>query len=171
VHASVAAVNVRPRAPPNRPGDGATRPSARDHLVERLGSVHVYRSGRFFAAPIQLEHAFDFAGLDVPVISGARVEAATHSVIVDAEVKNLCEMGQKVVSITAAPTDEQDFWFRAFEFADSLFAVPHPVIVMNGPTRKAGVGVGIVRPDAVGANRLVPAPDQFLVDRGFAGTR
>jgi len=74
------------------------------------------------------------------------LEAATHGVIVDVEVENLCEIGQKVVAIAAAPTDEQHFWFLAFEFADSLFAVPHPVVVMNGPTRKAGVGVGMIRP-------------------------
>lgn len=33
-----------------------------DHLVERLGRVYVYGSGRFFVAPIQLEHEFDHTG-------------------------------------------------------------------------------------------------------------
>jgi len=139
--------------------------------VERLGSVYVYRFGRFFVAPIQLEHEFDCLGPEIPVISGALLEAATHGVIVDAEVEDLGEIGQKVVAITAAPTDEQHFWFRALEFADSLLAVPHPVVVMNGPTREAGVGVGMIGLGMVGADRLVAAPDQILVNRGFTSTR
>jgi len=48
------------------------------------------------------------------------LESATHGVIVDAEVEHLGEIGRKVITITAAPTDEQPFWFRAFKFADSL---------------------------------------------------
>src|SRR6266566_6232632 len=96
-----------------------------DHLVERLGSVDIYRSGRFLVAPIEREHEFDFLGLLAKFIIGALLEAATHSVIVDTEVEYLGEIGQKAVAITAASTNKQHFWFRAFELADSFLLVPH----------------------------------------------
>jgi len=51
-----------------------------------------------------------------------------------------------VVEITAAPTDEQHFRVLAFEFANSLLPVPHPVVVTNGPTWEAGIGVGMIGP-------------------------
>jgi hypothetical protein len=74
--------------------------------VERLGSVYIYGSGRFLVAPIAPEHEFEFLGLLAKVIIGALLEAATHGVIVDAEVEYLGEIGQKAVAITAASTDK-----------------------------------------------------------------
>ena len=48
--------------------------------------------------------------------------------------------------------------------------VPHRVVVMYGPTSETRVRVGVVLPSTVGADGLVAASDQFLVDRGFTGT-
>jgi hypothetical protein len=106
-----------------------------------------------------------------PVVIGALLEAATHGVIVDAEVEDLREVGQKVVAIAAASTDEQHLWFWAFEFADRLLLVPHPVVVMNGPAWKANVGVGVIGPGAVGTDGVVAASDQLVVHRGLTGPR
>src|SRR2546422_5420423 len=78
-----------------------------------------------------------------PVVIGALLEAATHGVIIDAEVEYLREVGQKAVAIAAASTDKQHFWFRAFEFADSLLLIPHEGVVTNGPTWETGVRVGM----------------------------
>jgi hypothetical protein len=69
-------------------------------------SVRLPRVKAILGAPIQLEHKFDFPGLLAKGIIGALSEAATHSVIVDAEIEYLGEIGQKVVAITAASTDK-----------------------------------------------------------------
>jgi hypothetical protein len=126
-----------------------------DHLPERLGGVYIYGSGRFLVAPIEREHEFELLGLLAKLIIGALFEAATHRVIVDAEVEHLREVGQKAVAITAAPTHEQHVWFRAFEFADSFLLIPHGVVVF---------------PSSVGTDGLVAPFDQLLVDRGLTGT-
>jgi hypothetical protein len=70
------------------------------------GSVYVYRSGRFFVAPIQREHEFDFPGLLAKGIIREPLDAATHSVIVDVQIEYLGEIRQKVVAMTAASTDK-----------------------------------------------------------------
>jgi hypothetical protein len=46
-------------------------------------------------------------GPEFPIISGALLEAATPGVIVDAEVEDLGEMGQKAVGVAAALTEKQ----------------------------------------------------------------
>src|SRR5919199_2887676 len=139
--------------------------------MERLARVHIYGSGRFFVASIESEHTFAFLGALAKVVIGSLLETATHRVIVDAEVEYLGEVAQKAIAIPAASTDEQHFWFRAFEFADSSFLVPHGVVVMTGPTSEPGIRVGVVLPGTVGTDGRVPASDQFLVDRRFTGSR
>ena len=86
--------------------DQCVKRSNSDHLVERLGSVNIDRSGRFFVAPIEREHDFDFLGLLAKVIVGAFLEATTHRFIVDAKIEDLGEIGQEAVAITAASTDK-----------------------------------------------------------------
>jgi hypothetical protein len=141
-----------------------------DHLPERLGGVYVYGSGWFLVAPIEPEHEFDLLRLFAKFIVGALFEAATHGLVVDAEVEHLREVGQKAVAITAASTDEQHVWFRAFELPDSFLVIPHRAVVTTGPTCETGFRVGTKFPSTVGADGLVAAADQLLVDRGFAGT-
>ena len=116
-------------------------------------------------SPLRLsaEHELELLGLLAKVVVGALSEAATHRVIVDAEVEDLGEIGQKAVAIAAASTDEQHVWFRAFELAESLLLVPRVV--------ERGIGVRSELPRTVGADRLVATSDQLFVDRGFTGTR
>jgi hypothetical protein len=96
------------------------------------------------------------------------LEATTHGVVVDTEIEYLGEITQKAVAITAASTNKQHFWFRAFEFADSFLLVPHRV---NGPTWETGVRARMDLPSTVGTDGLIATSDQLLVDRGFTGTR
>src|SRR5260370_181895 len=140
-------------------------------MVEPLSGVDVDRSGRSFLAPIQLEHEFDTFLAKRPVVIGALLEAATHGVVVDEEVEDFGEEGQKVVAIAAAPKDEQPLRLRAFEFADSLLVAPHPIVVMKGPAWKASVGVNVIGPSAVGTDGVVAASDQLVIHRGLSGTR
>ncbi len=53
-----------------------------DHFVERLGGVHIYRSGRSLVAPFWSEHKFDSLVAKRPVDIGALLETATHESVV-----------------------------------------------------------------------------------------